>query len=313
MYLLTLAIACTAWSCGSETATAPASHNGPLAEVNPFVGTARSSVVNGVPSGGAGDTFPGAVVPFGEVQWSPDTPNAENPAGYNYVDSELLGFSLTHFSGAGCSNSGLFRFLPTIGDDGGVPAAFHHADEEAHPGAYRVRLANGIQVDLTATARGGFGRFSFPPGSMPTIVFDATTAYPFPLKDDDALQVIDDHTVAGLETTGNFCGTVLGYRMYAYAQFDTPFTVVPSGSRTLASPTLLRLRFSSPPGGTVSVRVALSPVSTSNAAANLQAEIPGWDWEAVRNAAGDRWSELLSRVQVTGGSAGQRRTFFTAL
>ena len=305
--LLTLAIACVVWSCGSSTVTAPESHDSSLAEVNQFVGTARSAVVNGVPSGGAGDTFPGAVVPFGEVQWSPDTPHAENPAGYNYADSELLGFSLTHFSGAGCSNSGLFRFLPTVGDDPNVPAAFNHADEAAQPGAYRVRLANGIQADLTATARGGLGRFSFPPGSVPAIVLDATTTYPFPLKADDALQVIDDHTVAGVETTGNFCGTVVGYRMYAYAQFDTPFTVV-SASRTA-----VRLRFANPPNGTVSVRVALSPVSTTNAAANLQAEIPGWDWDAVRNAAAERWSGLLRRVKVTGGSPSQRRTFFTAL
>ncbi|HVM96998.1 MAG TPA: GH92 family glycosyl hydrolase, partial [Candidatus Acidoferrales bacterium] len=286
----------------------PALHGSPLADVNPFVGTARSSVVNGVPSGVSGDTFPGAVVPFSEVQWSPDTPTAENPAGYNYADNQLLGFSLTHFSGAGCANSGLFRFLPTVGDDGSTPPTFDHADEEAHPGEYHVRLTNGIQVDLTTTLRGGLGRFTFPPGSAPTVVFDATTTYPFPLKDVDALQVIDDHTVSGSETTGNFCGTVVGYHMYVSAQFDTPFTVVPSDS-----PTQVRLHFSNPPEGTVRLRVALSPVSTTNAAANLQAEIPDWDWETVRSAAADRWSELLGRVNVTGGSTRQRRVFFTAL
>src|SRR5262249_14732180 len=95
---------------------------------------------------------------------------------------------------------------------------------------------------------------------------------------------------------------------YVYAQFDAPFTVVPSDSHTM-----VRLRFSNPPGGSVALRVALSPVSTANAAANLQAEIPGWDWEAVRNAATDRWSELLGRVRVRGGSASQRGVFFTAL
>ncbi len=306
--ILILAIACTAWSCGSDDGSASAPHESPIAEVNPFVGSARSSVVNGVPSGVAGDTFPGAVVPFGEVQWSPDTPNARNPAGYNYADSELLGFSLTHFSGAGCANNGLFRFLPTIGDDGPLPAAFDHAGEEAHPGAYRVLLANGIQVDLTATTRGGLGRFSFPPGSTPTMVFDATTTYPFAGRADDYLRAIDARTVEGSETHGNFCGTLQGYRMYVHAEFDTPFTVIPS-----ASDTVVQMRFSSPPNGVVSVRVALSPVSTTNAAANLRAEIPEWDWEAVRAAAADRWSELLGRVKVSGGTAAQRRIFFTAL
>lgn len=292
-------------ACGSESS--PEEVPSPLAEVDPFIGTARSAVVDGVPSGGAGDTFPGAAVPFGEVQWSPDTPNAENPAGYNYADDELLGFSLTHFSGAGCDNSGLFRFLPVLGDDAG-PAPFAHADELASPGEYHVRLANGIQVDLTTTTRAGLGRFSFPPGSSPVIVFDATSTYPFSLKDDDALEVIDSHTVAGVETTGNFCGTILGYRMFAHAELDTPFTVLPGSSKTK-----LRLQFDDPPGGTVSLRVALSPVSTAGAAANLRAEIPTWDWPVIRKLAADRWSELLGRVKVTGGSEAQRRTFFTAL
>lgn len=295
-------------SCGSERDGGSAALGSLTAEVNPLIGSAPGSAMNGVPSGRAGDTFPGACVPFGEVQWSPDTPHAENAAGYNYADTEILGFSLTHFSGAGCSNSGMFRILPTVGDDGSVAPRFDHADERARPGAYSVGLANGVRVELAATTRGGLGRFTFPPGSTPTIIVDGTTTYPYEMKSLDELHVVDDRSIAGSETHGNFCGTIRGYRTFVHAEFDTPFTVVPTGS-----PTKLRLVFAPPAGNTVHMRVALSPVSIENAAMNLEAEIRTWDWDAVGAAADARWEEMLGRIRVDGGTPTQRRIFYTAL
>jgi putative alpha-1,2-mannosidase len=154
------------------------------AYVNVFAGTQAGAADFGT-GGGAGNTFPGATVPFGMVQWSPDTdPSTENfSGGYSYGDSRIRGFSLTHLSGAGCAALRDVPFLPTTAPVTRAPgrpgssdvdpaylASFSHADESARPGHYGVRLGDGTRVDLSATARTGAARVGFPAGGGSVLV-----------------------------------------------------------------------------------------------------------------------------------------------
>src|SRR5436190_6982387 len=126
--------------------------------VNPFIGTG-----SGGPVVGEVDTFPGATVPFGMVQWSPDTPRKPSGGGYRFDDHDITGFSLTHLSGVGCPTGGDLPFLPLTGalpaDPSGATLPFTHADESAVPGAYTV-TAGGIRTELTTTARTGLARLT---------------------------------------------------------------------------------------------------------------------------------------------------------
>jgi putative alpha-1,2-mannosidase len=138
--------------------------------VNPFIGTepVQTSLTKGA-GFDTGDVFPGASYPQGMVQWSPDTTNA--PGGYRYQQSTIHGFSLTHFSGRGCSAYQDVPFMPTLGPattslvhTGVYTATFSHSQEKATPGYYQVRLNNTIRVALTVTPRSGFGQFTYPSG-----------------------------------------------------------------------------------------------------------------------------------------------------
>src|SRR5260221_10268728 len=140
--------------------------------VEPFTGT---GVQQGAPYGG-GDTFRGADVPFGMVQWSPDTVNYV-PGGYWYNDNRLRGFSLTHLNGAGCGVYSDIPFMPYVGTVTRSPATnpmlyistFSHANESAAAGYYQVKLNNGVNTELTATQRSGAGRFTHPLGKTAAI------------------------------------------------------------------------------------------------------------------------------------------------
>ncbi|MGY2061566.1 GH92 family glycosyl hydrolase, partial [Nocardia gipuzkoensis] len=146
----------------------------PAAWVDPFYGTKPGDADMGT-GGGAGNTFPGADVPFGMVQWSPDTVTAQH-GGYYYDDNRIKGFSLTHLSGAGCDTYQDIPFQPVAGPVTDSPAAspakyvatFSHANEHASPGRYDVRLDSGVLVELTATQRTGCGRFTYPDGHPAT-------------------------------------------------------------------------------------------------------------------------------------------------
>ncbi|EQD76005.1 alpha-1,2-mannosidase, partial [mine drainage metagenome] len=141
--------------------------------VDPFIGT------SGTPTGGPIDTFPGASLPFGMIQWSPDTPSEPAGGGYNYTDRVVTGFGLTHLSGPGCSVFGDIDILPEAGPtpkpwDAVQP--FSHASEHAHPGWYAVTIGNPpIQVRLTVTKRTGLGQFIFPPHIRGRMIFKVSS------------------------------------------------------------------------------------------------------------------------------------------
>nr|WP_318307604.1 GH92 family glycosyl hydrolase [Amycolatopsis sp. MEP2-6] len=197
--------------------------------VNPFVGTRPGGADHGT-GGGAGNTFPGAVAPFGMVQWSPDTVKSQ-PGGYFYDDNALTGFSLTHLSGAGCSTYQDIPFIPYVGEVTTSPATdpshytskFSHANEHATAGAYDVTLDSGAKVELAATQRTGSARVTYPAGASSTLLVNTSGSVN---GTDDASITIGKDTISGWATSGRFCGARNSYRVYFSAKFDTPFASI---------------------------------------------------------------------------------------
>jgi predicted alpha-1,2-mannosidase len=211
-----------------------------VGDVHPLMGTEPGAPDFGT-GGGAGGTFPGAVLPFGLASFSPDTtPTAGNPAGgYTASDRRLHGFSLTHYSGAGCASLQDVPLLPTTvavrrspalpGSSDRLPAyvpRFDHAHESASPGDYRVTLDPGtpraIRAELTATLRTAVGRFTYPPAGTPTMLVDAGGSA---MANGDAAVRIDPgaREVSGTAESGAFCVQPARYRVFFAARFSRGF------------------------------------------------------------------------------------------
>lgn len=205
---------------GTEAATrsdaAAAAVDGPLVDyVNPFIGTKDD-----------GNTYPGAAVPFGMVQLSPD--NGHN-VGYDYDRTSVRGFSLVHLSGVGCGLGGPLPTLPTTGaitstDYGQYALGFSHDDEEASPGYYRVGLqaaAGTIEAELTATARTGVQRYTFPATTQANVLLNAGQALNRVTESD--VRVVDDRTVETRITVRGFCQDTEPQTIWTRTTFDRPF------------------------------------------------------------------------------------------
>jgi predicted alpha-1,2-mannosidase len=300
--------------------------------VDPFVGTADSPLPDYLGGNASGNTFPGATLPFGMVQFSPDTLNGFGPedrGSYVYKDTAVRGFSLTHLSGPGCPVFGDVPFMPFAGRVEKSPAAapndyaakFSHEKESAAPGFYEVALESGIKVSLTATTRTGFAVFDFPKSKDATLLVNVG-------RNASGVQEAEwyaegDRRMTGMVASGAFCGTRNRYVLYFAAEFDRPFAAFGSwdGERLLPGVSPARggkqtggyVTFDNSSGNTVRMKVGVSYVSVEKARANLRAENSAWDFEAVRARARARWNEALGRVRVGGGAEGQTRVFYTAL
>lgn len=290
----------------------------PATLVDPFVGTSGTKI------GGPIDTFPGADVPFGMVQWSPDTPSQNAGGGYEYTDKAITGFSLTHLSGPGCSVFGDFGILPVTGaidDPANAKQPFSHDGETASPGTYAVSVGSTpIKAELTVTPRTGIGRFTFPSTQQADLLFNVasnqagvTAAY---------VHVDGPDQLSGSATSGFFCGMADQYKIYFVARFDRPFaahgtwkakTVTPGSDESSGPQSGAYVTFDTTSNPVVNVKVGLSFVDTGGAARNLQAENAGWDFNAVAARAAASWNDYLSRVSVAGGTPDEQRTFYTAL
>ncbi len=290
----------------------------PARYVKPLVGTARY-----------GYTFPGATVPFGMVQWSPDTQHRA-PGGYTYADNMLRGFSLTHLSGPGCSTYQDLPFLPSAGPltpptprTGGhwAWAGFSHAHEEASPGYYRVLLRSGVDVRLTATTRTGMARFTYPRTAAATLLLDGGGSV-------NGVRMASLHAVGlteirGWITSGNFCGhNRFSYTVYVDVRFNRPIRRIAAwdgrslrtGARAAAGPhAALVLGFDTRRDPVVLAKVGISYVDLAGARRNLHAENRTWDFEGVRRAATRQWNNMLGRLSVSGGTVAQTSVFYTAL
>jgi len=337
-------IAITA-ALASLAIVAPAAPGAGLADhVRVFAGTRP-----GPDTFGGGHNFPGATVPFGMVQWSPDTTPADRNGrgGYDHRDKHVRGFSLTHLPGAGCSLYGDFPFLPTTEPLQSSPAAdsslkgqfqpgFSHADESGRPGYYTVRLnparGGAIDVELSATTRTGIARFRFPPSRRSSVLVNAGgSAQP----NDFAAVQIDParREIDGTASSGLFCGQRPRYRVYVAAVFGRPFSAHGTweGNRISAESTTAS-DSQSPPANpatsavagayatfdtrrdpVVTARVGLSFVSVENARANLAAENPGLGLGTIAKRAERDWNRSLGRIRIGGGPPRLVDTFYTAL
>ena len=324
------------------------------AYVNPFNGT-RAGAPNFGTGGGAGNTFPGPVVPFGMIQWGPDTsPSSDNAGGgYAYDDSRIRGFSLRRLSGAGCENEGDVLFLPTTKlitrspvdplstefDSSFLPS-FSHRNEAATPGFYRVGLNPGtrdrIGAELTATTRAGIGRFAYPATHTASVLINATGSR----TGDSGGSVHVDRAgreVTGSASSGGFCFEPNKYKVYFAARFNRPFTAYGTWTRQLLLPGSTSAQDSAPTNPSamsghgptaqtgayvtfdttkhrlLEARIGISFVSVASARRNLEAEAGGRDFASVRVRARRAWDRALGKIQVAGGSAADRRTFYTML
>jgi predicted alpha-1,2-mannosidase len=284
--------------------------------VDPFIGTTAG-----------GNTFPGATMPFGMIQWGPDT----RPDGwYHFEDHSIRGFSLTHLSGAGCPVYADVPILPWTGAVTADPSpetyavGFSHLREQAHPGYYAVDLDNGVKVELTVTERAGVGRFMFPARAVRTLLLKAGSSATSDAEkrraDTSMVTMSGTDTVVGSVHSGGFCGSDNNYALYWVLKFAQPFSSTGTWSATVspgsksASGHKVGAYVTFPAGSEpILAKVGLSFVSIENAAANLQAEAPGWDFAAVHTASTRRWAEVLGRVRIEGGKPGQRTIFYTGL
>ncbi|MDC2954100.1 GH92 family glycosyl hydrolase [Streptomyces gilvifuscus] len=275
--------------------------------VNPFIGTENE-----------GNTFPGAAVPFGMVQLSPDT---GHNTGYDYSWAHIRGFSLVHLSGVGCGIGGDLPVLPTTGDVtqtdyAKYAAGFSHDHEAASPGYYRVGLDTGIEAELTATERTGVQRYTFPATDKANVLLNAGQS--LHKKGVSRVEILDDHTVRTAITGSGFCQGTRPYTVYTITRFDRPFTAygtwdggtVTAGSTTGADGAYVR--FDTTGDRTVEATTALSYVDAAGAAGNLRAE-GGRSFDAVREAARRSWENRLAKVRVQGGDETLRRTFYSSL
>lgn len=289
----------------------------PVDHVDTLIGTGT-----GGETVGEINNFPGATVPFGMVQYSPDT--VGNYAGYNYGNPRSTGFSMTHAS-VGCAAFGDISMLPTTTPIGAQPwnawePIAHDDSEQGAPGYYTVRFPRtGVTAELTATTRTGVGRFRYPHNGRAALLHVRSGAS-LAGNSRAAIQIGEDNTtITGWATSGGFCDKPNSYTVYFAMKFSQPFTSygawdgysVNAGARGAAS------RYSGgyvefPAGSTLEVRTAISYVGIDGARANLEAE-GGMSFNAVRSAAASEWNATLSRIAVAGRNVGNVDTFYTAL
>ena len=325
---------------GTGAAEAPGRGDAAFAAVDPFIGT-----------GGEGHTFPGAVVPFGMVQLSPDTriqPRKDAygwAAGYRHSDDSIVGFSHTHFSGTGHSDLGDFLLMPESGElrlergdpdkpGSGYTSRFSHDSEIAQPGYYAVTLQDGgIRAELTAGERIGVHRYSFPRGKPAQVLLDLRTSmYDYPGKVSwSRIRLRADGTVTGFrETRGwapgrqlyfamRFSQPIAGHALHdteqdvAYKGFPPPAENDPARRAQIEGRQLVAgFGFGNDLREPLVVKVAISPVSEEGAIANLDAEMPGFDFDRVRAEAKAQWAKALGVAEIDAPEP-MRKAFFTAL
>lgn len=286
--------------------------------VDPYIG-----------SGSHGHVFVGASVPFGAVQLGPDNfyKGWDWCSGYNYQDSVIRGFAHTHLSGTGIGDLSDIAIMPYTGavktDKGqetvpgsGYATGFSHKNEKVRPGYYAVKLANGVQVELTASERVGFHRYQFPSGTQAHVIIDLKEG----INDrstDTYIEQIDDFTFKGYRTSSGWAKDQLIY-------FAIKSSVPIKNFSVYNDQTLLKgkkgqdkaikglMTFNEPPA-TLELKVGISPVSAENALANIDAEIPAWNFNEIAKLADDKWNKELLKLTVESKSELKKKIFYTAM
>lgn len=280
--------------------------------VNPFVGTA-----------GFGNVYPGAQVPFGGIQISPDTDDYDydTAAGYKYSRASIMGISLTHLSGTGIPDLGDFMFAP-----GMEPSAFSHDKEEAHPGYYSVDLADyGVKAEVTAAARSGILRFTYPARDTSMVVIDLNHTLRWKCVWSSVRQ-IDDYTIVGSKLVNGWNPNRYVYFAARFSQPVKDLTIFKEGKPVIYNTSRFRsskeawgkdikacVYFPTTEGQQVDIKVAVSATGTDGALRNLT-ELDGKSFEAVRSEAEAAWEAELSRYEVDPScSQKDKETFYTSV
>jgi predicted alpha-1,2-mannosidase len=291
--------------------------------VDPYIGTAAH-----------GHVFLGASVPFGAVQVGPDNINKgwDWCSGYHYSDSVVKGFAQDHLSGTGIPDLGDILVMPYTGTvrtttgtqenpSSGYSAYYRHRDEIARPAYYSMVKSDGVKVELTASERVAFHKYSFPPGREAHIIIDLQQGnYSKRMKTDKISGYIEKADKYTLKGWRNSSGWAADRRIYFAIRSNVPLTglviydgaTIHPGNSLEAKIVKGLLSFKKTPGQ-VLWKIGLSPVSSDHALANIQAEIPGWDFNEIVRKGDRKWNAALSVIRIRTKNDLQRRIFYTAL
>lgn len=288
--------------------------------VNPFIGT--GAVENSL----SGNCYPGATVPFGLVQLSPDTrevPNWDCAPGYDYNDHQIYGFSHTHLSGTGVSDLIDLMLMPTTENGTNAPKSdFNHNNEEAQPGYYRVNLTTyNILAELSATTHVGIHRYTFPQESTQRLFIDLDHSAK---KGDWDRRIIQAQICIVSPTVIEGFRVITGWaklrKVYFHIELSRPIIshILIDGGRQESNASVINgsnlkafLDFGNK-GNQLIAKVALSPVSVANARENMKAEATSWDFQTYRDNADSKWDKMLGKIEVNGKKE-DMTVFYTAL
>ncbi|MFT3979515.1 MAG: GH92 family glycosyl hydrolase [Ferruginibacter sp.] len=280
--------------------------------VNPFIGT-----------GGHGHTYPGASMPFGMMQLSPDTrlEGWDGCGGYHYSDSLIYGFSHTHLSGTGIPDYCDILLMPFTGDvkwsNKEYASAFSHSNEKAHAGYYEVLLdKHHIKAALTTTVRAGMHQYTFPAGAEQGKVLVDLRHRDEVLE--SSIEVVTPYQVRGMRRSKSWAPNQV---IYFYMKFDQPIQSygiavndqLQEGSSAAGKNIKSYFSFDTRNNKTLQVKVGISGVSMDNAQMNLDTEMRDWDFNAVQTNAENAWNKELGKIEVSGGTKDEQTVFYTAL
>lgn len=273
-----------------------------------------------------GNTYPGAQVPFGMVQLSPDNglPGWDRISGYYYPDSTIAGFSHTHLSGTGAGDLYDISFMPvtnpykTGAEPLGIYSSFSHNDESASAGYYRVLLKDyNINVELTATERCGIQRYTFPEAES-SIFLNLKKAMNWDFTADSHIEIVDSCTIRGYRHSWGWSP-----KQYIYFQtrFSRPFdafqldttAITTKEKGRIGTAAIARFDFKTKQNEEILVTTALSGTSMEAAARNLEAEAPKDDFDFYMMQAQENWTKELAKIEVTSDDADKKTIFYTAM
>ena len=281
-------------------------------------------------AGGHGHVFVGANVPFGAVQVGPSNfyKGWDWCSGYNYQDSVIIGFPQLHLSGTGIGDLGDILIMPYMGDVklkkgvekerfSGYSSQFSHDNETVRPGYYAVKLDDfGVEVELTASERVGFHTYKFPQGENARIIIDLTDG----INDkstDTYIELADKYTIKGYRYSSGWAKRQQVYFVIRSSLPIADFAVYDNetllkGKKGKGEAIRGLITFAKAPEK-IALKVGISPVSANNALANIQAEIPHWDFDKVRQQAGDKWEKELAKITVESQDEAVKRIFYTSM
>lgn len=286
--------------------------------VDPFIGTAEH-----------GHTFPGATLPFGGIQFSPDNPRSawDWCSGYHYSDSIISSFSLSHLSGTGIGDLQDIRILPTISEYNGKKpesyiianyAKYKHKNEVAKPGFYSVIFDNGIKTELTATTRVGMARITFPEKKNKNIIIDLTTARNWDKTTESYIEKLDKRTIKGYRLSKGWAND---QRVYFTMRFSEDFelyagtdtlSLTPVGKSLKGEKCYALIKFNTE-NNIIKLKTSTSSANIEGSVENLRQEVKGMNFDKIKVLANNKWEEELSKIKISEENISKLRTFYTAL